>query len=118
MPGEAFWPGDAPYAALCQTCWEAYADDQWWKYAAAVDRWQATGWLRRNSVEVVSWLATGIAVTGVVLNNHQSAWCFGFWLVSNSLTACIHLKSRLWGLMVRDLIFLALAVDGWWRWTR
>jgi nicotinamide riboside transporter PnuC len=68
-------------------------------------------------LEILGWIATIIAVAGVVLNNRQSAWCFGFWLVSNSLTAVIHLRSRLWALTARDLIFLALAVHGWWCWT-
>ena len=69
-------------------------------------------------IEVAGWTATAIAVTGVVLNNHLCWACFPLWLLSNSLTAIIHVRSRLWALTARDLIFLGLAVDGWIRWTR
>jgi hypothetical protein len=69
-------------------------------------------------LEYTGWIATVIAVTGVLLNNHMCRYCFLTWLVSNSLTLAIHVKSRLWALGVRDVIFLGLAVDGWLRWTR
>jgi nicotinamide riboside transporter PnuC len=68
-------------------------------------------------LEVLGWTASLIAITGVWLNNGRSPWCFALWLVSNALTAFIHVRSRLWALTVRDLVFLALAVVGWWQWT-
>lgn len=112
-------PGDGwtfTRETLCQNCWESYADGTWWKMARSLPVPQSVR-NRKLTIEVFSWLATIIAVAGVILNNRQSPWCFAVWLVSNSLTAGIHLRSRLWALTVRDLIFLALAVEGWWRWT-
>jgi nicotinamide riboside transporter PnuC len=69
-------------------------------------------------VETLSLVATCIAVAGVVLNNCKLRTCFAVWLVSNALSAVIHLDAHLWGLCARDSIFLLLAVHGWIRWGR
>lgn len=69
-------------------------------------------------IEVLGAITTVLAVTGVILNNHQMIFCFYFWLASNSLSAFIHIRSRLWSLAVRDLIFFILAIDGIIRWSR
>ena len=73
--------------------------------------------MKLASLASLGWIATCVAVSGVLLNNAQSAWCFPLWMVSNSLTAAIHIRTRLWALASRDLIFLALAVHGWRQWT-
>lgn len=72
----------------------------------------------RQLIELFSWCATCIAIIGVVANNRQLAWCFPVWMLSNAITACVHLRSRLWALAVRDAIFFALAIHGWLSWTR
>ena len=77
--------------------------------------------MRKNKfdkVEVFGVIATVISVVGVILNNNRQIECFGFWVVSNLICAAIHAKSRLWSMMVRDLIFTVLAVDGIFRWIR
>ena len=78
--------------------------------------WKPTA-AKRTWMEALGWLATVIAVTGVILNNNLSPWCFPVWLASNSLTAYIHLRSKLWALASRDFLFLALCVYGWYHWT-
>ena len=67
-------------------------------------------------IELASLLATGIAVAGVVLNNARRRECFLLWLCSNAITLAIHLHAALWGLALRDAVFLALAVAGWRAW--
>lgn len=71
---------------------------------------------RHDMVELVGAIATVLAVSGVLLNNRLNIWCFALWGVSNSLSAGLHVHAELWSLMVRDVIFLALAAEGAWRW--
>lgn len=68
--------------------------------------------------EMLGWLATGFAVAGVVLNNNRLWPCFVLWMISNALSAAIHYRRGPKSLLVRDLIFFALAGVGLWQWTR
>lgn len=68
--------------------------------------------------ERLGWIATALAVGGVLLNNARLWPCFLLWIVSNAISAWIHRGMALTSLMIRDLIFLALAVLGLWQWTR
>lgn len=69
-------------------------------------------------MEAVGWAVTGIAVTGVILNNHRRHECFYLWLVSNALSAVIHAASGMVALTCRDVIFFALAIHGLAAWRR
>ena len=69
-------------------------------------------------IEAIGILATIVAVSGVILNNRHRRECFYVWIVSNSLTLGIHVAVGVWSLAVRDVIFLALAVEGLWLWRR
>ena len=42
----------------------------------------------------------------------------GGWLVSNGISAGLHLHAGMWALTVRDTAFLALAVHGWFLWGK
>ncbi len=67
-------------------------------------------------LEILGTIATIIAVAGVVLNNHKCRWCFVLWMMSNTLFVVVHVIIGVWSLMVRDIIFLGLAVHGYWLW--
>jgi nicotinamide riboside transporter PnuC len=69
-------------------------------------------------MELVGWLITVIAVTGVILNNQRRRGCFWLWLVSNSLSAGVHFAAGLYALACRDVIFFALAIHGLVAWSR
>ncbi len=69
-------------------------------------------------LEILGTIATVIAVAGVVANNYRLTVCFVAWLFSNGLTAYLHLRKRMWSLMVRDLIFVGLAVHGLILWRQ
>ena len=69
-------------------------------------------------LEILGWTATVISITGVVLNNYRSKWCFGLWLVSNALCFVIHYRKRMVALTVRDLVFLGLAIHGLVMWSK
>ena len=68
--------------------------------------------------EALGVVATCLAVAGVLANNRRLRWCFYAWLFSNSLTLTIHVSAGIWSLAARDMIFLALAVEGLWRWRK
>jgi nicotinamide riboside transporter PnuC len=69
-------------------------------------------------LELIGTAATILAIAGVVLNNHRLRFCFILLLISNSLSAAVHLDCQVWSLLCRDLIFIVLGVDGWFRWGR
>ena len=69
-------------------------------------------------IELIGTIATILAVTGVILNNRKLRVCFIIWFISNTLTLAIHAQTGIWSLLVRDAIFLILAVEGWVRWGR
>ncbi len=71
---------------------------------------------RAALLPVLEWVAMILAVSGVLFNNFRSSWCFPLWLASNSLSAWFHRRDRRYGLLTRDLIFIALALWGWWLW--
>ena len=68
-------------------------------------------------VEIIGTIITIIAVSGVLLNNHRRRECFYLWLVSNALSAGVHLYAGMYALTVRDTIFFCLAIHGliYWR---
>lgn len=69
-------------------------------------------------IEFIGTIATILAVTGVVLNNRKFRSCFVLFLFSNVLALGIHLNAGIYSIMVRDAIFIILAVEGWVRWGR
>ncbi len=68
--------------------------------------------------EAIGWTVTVIAVTGVILNNHRLRACFVLWLVSNSLSAGLHIHAGMTALAVRDAIFFILAIHGLICWSK
>lgn len=69
-------------------------------------------------LEILGSIATVLAITGVVFNNRRLIWCFPIWMVSNAISAYLHADAGLVSLLVRDCVFMVLAVDGWWRWGK
>jgi nicotinamide riboside transporter PnuC len=69
-------------------------------------------------IELVGTFVTIVAVVGAWLNNRHKIGCFYLWIVSNALSAGIHVQTETWSLVVRDLIFLALSIEGIWVWKR
>ena len=67
-------------------------------------------------IEIIGTITTVLAVAGVILNNRCFRSCFLLWIVSNALSLVIHAQTGIWSLVVRDGIFLILAVEGWIIW--
>lgn len=69
-------------------------------------------------IEVIGIISTILAVIGVCFNNRKMRVSFLIWMVSNALTSGIHAHAGLWSLFARDVIFLILAFEGWFRWGK
>lgn len=69
-------------------------------------------------IELVSYVVTALAIYGVWLNNRKLKSCFYFWLITNSVTAAIHVYSGLYGLAIRDIVFFILAIEGLKKWSK
>lgn len=67
--------------------------------------------------EAIGWAATVVAIVGVVANNKRLRWCFLVWMVSNAISAGLHLAAGMWALTVRDAAFFVLAIYGWHAWA-
>lgn len=68
--------------------------------------------------ELLGTIATILAVSGVVLNNRKLSGCFYLWIISNGISALLHYDAGLFSLLIRDLLFTVLAVEGIFRWRR
>lgn len=69
-------------------------------------------------VEIFGTISTALAIFGVVLNNRRIIFCFYLWLISNGITAAIHFNVGIYSLLIRDLIFFTLAIEGIYRWRK
>lgn len=66
--------------------------------------------------EIIGIIATIFAVIGVITNNRRLRICFLLWLLSNALSGIIHVHAGIWSLLIRDIIFFVLAIEGWFKW--
>ena len=69
-------------------------------------------------IEIIGTIALILSVLGVILNNRKLRVCFLIWLVSNTLCFIIHISTGVRSLMIRDLIFIILSIEGWIRWGK
>ncbi len=74
--------------------------------------------------EILALLCVVVSVFGLWLRNHKLRTCFYFFLMSNFLSLAIHLHAGLWQgadvkmMILRDVIFLILAIHGLILWSR
>lgn len=73
-------------------------------------------------IEIFGYIAAGLAIFGVLLNNRRMRICFYVWMVSNAMSIVMHvwaLQSGADGMVPmigRDVVFLVLAVEGAFKW--
>lgn len=70
------------------------------------------------SIEIIGTLALILGVLGAVLNNRKLRVCFIVWVVANILSACVHIGVGVWSLLLRDIVFFVLAIEGFVRWRK
>ena len=69
-------------------------------------------------IEIIGLISSVLAVVGVLANNRRLRWCFILWMVSNAMSMAIHADAGILSLAARDAVFLALAVEGWFKWGK
>lgn len=74
-------------------------------------------------IELLGAIGTVLAVAGVVLMNRKRIECFYVWMASNSICLIVHTVAFYGGaatgaMIVRDAIFLILAFEGLWMWSK
>lgn len=67
-------------------------------------------------IELLGLMTTILAVAGVLLNNYKLRACFIIWVFSNAISAYCHYEVNVQSLLLRDCIFILLAVHGWKQW--
>jgi len=68
--------------------------------------------------EIAGVIAMMLAVSGVISNNRKLRVCFILWIISNILSGYIHFSTGVTSLLVRDILFTILAVEGWYKWSK
>lgn len=68
--------------------------------------------------EIIGIVVTCIAVYGAWLNIKMVRYGFLLWVVSDILSIGLHVHAGMWGMAVRDVIFLGLAFHGYYKWTK
>lgn len=69
-------------------------------------------------LEIIGTLALILGVLGAILNNRKLRICFLIWMVSNTLSASIHISVGVWSMLIRDIVFFILVVEGWFKWGK
>lgn len=67
---------------------------------------------------ICQWLAMFLALLGMVFNNHKKRVCFVIWFAGSILGIILYIDTELWGLVVRDIIYLVLFIHGYLLWGR
>jgi hypothetical protein len=69
-------------------------------------------------VNILEIVATLLLAWGVWLINRKDRRCFWFWIAGNGLSLFTHFAVGGPWFVVRDIMFLALAIDGLLRWPK
>ena len=65
-----------------------------------------------------TWAITAASIIGTVANIYKKTWCFGLWLVTNSLWMIVDFREGLYSQSFLFFIYVLLAVWGLYQWRR
>lgn len=71
-----------------------------------------------RNTSTVELLAVASAILYLLLAIRQNSWCWAFALVSTALYSWIFLAARLYMESVLNVCYFAVAIYGWYAWTR
>jgi len=66
--------------------------------------------------EFLGFISMFLAVLGVLKNNRRLVSCFYIWIASNGISAWMHYHAGIYSLMIRDLVFILLSIEGIMLW--
>jgi len=64
----------------------------------------------------LTWIVTGLAIVGVVLNIYKIKWCFVIWSVTNLSWAIVDFNARLFPQAWLFVVYFVLAIVGLYKW--
>lgn len=67
---------------------------------------------------VLSWIMSGIALIGTVLNTEMNKWGQAFWIISNLYMCYTDFKAGLYAQSVLFFIYFILAIRGILVWSK
>jgi len=71
----------------------------------------------RRITKYAEWASCAFLFAGVWLVNNRDPRAFVFWILGNGLSVWPHIEKRMWGMVIRDIGFLAMAVWGLVKWN-
>jgi len=74
-------------------------------------------------IEIIGIVGLMFVIAGSLANNRKMIICFPLWMISNILYYGVHLEihhfqTHVWSLLVRDLFFMYVCIDGYLRWRK
>ena len=68
--------------------------------------------------EILSWVMSGIALTGTILNTERNKWGQAFWVISNIYMCVADWKAGLYAQSVLFFVYFLLAIRGIYVWHK
>jgi len=68
--------------------------------------------------ELLGLLSLFVAIVASILNNRKMILCFPIWMISNIICLIIHIHLGSQSLALKDIAFMVICIDGYFRWRR
>lgn len=69
-------------------------------------------------IEVIGVIGLIFVIAGSLTNNRKMIICFPLWMVSNVIYVWMHYQTHIWSLVIRDVFFMYVCIDGYFRWRK
>ena len=66
----------------------------------------------------ISWIVTGLALIGVVLNIHKNSLCFVFWIITNAFWCIYDYHKDMFAQSFLFFVYFLLAIWGLIKWEK
>lgn len=70
------------------------------------------------TIEIVSWIATTIAIIGTIANAHQKRFGFWFWLISNVFWVAFNIYNKMYAQAAVYIFNSAMCIVGLIKWKK
>lgn len=68
------------------------------------------------TIEIISWIATTIAIIGTIANAHQKRFGFWFWLISNVFWVAFNIYNKMYAQAAVYIFNSAMCIVGLVKW--
>ena len=63
-----------------------------------------------------TWIITALSIIGVIANIYKKRWCFGVWIITNSVWMIVDYIHGIYAQSFLFAVYLVLAVWGYIKW--